>query len=101
MWEEARQEQKFNQMISFGKILSLILKHINKILNKAPLLSKEQIICAILYLLDSCMRIGNSLYAQENKTYGLTTLRKMHLLLNIIRPFWILKEKIRRFGILI
>ncbi|MBA3537277.1 MAG: DNA topoisomerase IB, partial [Tatlockia sp.] len=82
MWQEARQQQKFDLMIPFGQTIFLIRKHINKILSQAPSQSKEQIICAILFLLDySCIRIGNPLYAQENKTYGLTTLRKKHLLI--------------------
>lgn len=70
-------------MIPFGESILLICEHINKILSEPPSLNKKQIICAILYLLDtSCIRIGNSIYAQENKTYGLTTLRKKHLSIN-------------------
>jgi DNA topoisomerase-1 len=82
LWQEARKQQKFDLMISFGQAIFSIRKHINKILSKEPSLDKEQIICAILYLLDSsCIRIGNTIYAEENKTYGLTTLRKKHLVL--------------------
>lgn len=80
LWQEARQQQKFGLMILFGESLPLIRKHINEVLSQPATLSKQQIICAILYLLDkSCIRIGNPIYAQENKTYGLTTLRKKHL----------------------
>ncbi|MBA2710027.1 MAG: DNA topoisomerase IB [Tatlockia sp.] len=80
LWQEARQKQKFDLMIIFGESLPSIRKHINEVLSKPATLSKQQIICAILYLLDkSCIRIGNPVYAQENKTYGLTTLRKRHL----------------------
>lgn len=66
-WQEARQKQKFDSMILFGQSISLIRKHIYRVLNQEPTLSKKQIICAILYLLDnSCIRIGNSIYAEEN-----------------------------------
>lgn len=82
LWQEARQRQKFDMMIHFGESISLIRHHINEILSQPPSLSKNQIICAILYLLDTCcIRIGNTIYAQENKTYGLTTLRKKHLII--------------------
>ena len=41
------------------------------------------IMCAIIYLLDNYfIRIGNLIYEKENKSYGLTTLRKKHLSLS-------------------
>jgi len=61
-------------------VLPEIRKHIKEQLNKPLNMSKEQIICAIIYLLDhSSIRIGNDIYSRENKSYGLTTLRKKHL----------------------
>lgn len=80
LWQEARQQQKFDSMLQFGRTLSSLREHINEQLSGPASLKKNQIICAILYLLDTaCVRIGNPLYAEENKTYGLTTLRKKHL----------------------
>lgn len=80
LWQEARQQQKFKTMIEFGRSLFSLRNHVNKELNSPPSLSKKQIICAIIYLLDnSYVRIGNPEYAKTNKTYGLTTLRKKHL----------------------
>ncbi len=80
LWHKARSEKKFHTMIDFGRSIFSIRKHVNKILNQDPTLNKSQIICAIIFLLDnSCVRIGNSIYAKENQTYGLTTLRKKHL----------------------
>ncbi|MBA2657837.1 MAG: DNA topoisomerase IB [Tatlockia sp.] len=80
LWHEVRQQQKFHTMIHFGRAIDSIRAHVSKELSQPPTLNKTQIICAILYLLDkSCIRIGNSVYAKTNKTYGLTTLRKKHL----------------------
>lgn len=80
LWKEIRQQKKFSTMIAFGKSLSIIREHITLELSKKLQLTKTQIICAIIYLLDnSCIRIGNSIYAKTNKSYGLTTLRKKHL----------------------
>lgn len=84
LWREVRQENKFMEMIPFGKKLPLIRAHIHKELNKPLTMDKNQIICAIIYLLDKhFIRIGNSIYEKQNKSYGLTTLRKKHLSLGL------------------
>lgn len=80
LWRQIRQENKFMSMISFGKKLPLIREHIDQELKKPLNMNKNQIICAIIYLLDNhFIRIGNAIYEQQNKSYGLTTLRKKHL----------------------
>lgn len=83
LWNKRRQEQKFDSLIEFGKSLPQIRRHVQYQLNKTLILNKKQILCAILYLLDTAyVRIGNSLYARRNKSFGITTLRKKHLALN-------------------
>lgn len=80
LWHEARQQQKFNSLLLFGQCLPAIRRHINRQLKKTLQLNKEQVLCAIIYLLDkACIRIGNTVYAKKNKSYGITTLRKKHL----------------------
>lgn len=80
MWQEVRQHKKFATMLAFGKALPIIRNHIQQEMEKPITLEKSQIIAAILFLLDkACVRIGTSIYAKENKSYGLTTLRKKHL----------------------
>jgi DNA topoisomerase-1 len=80
LWHEVRQQQKFDSLIEFGRCLPYIRKHINKQLKKTLELNKEQVICAIIYLLDTaCIRIGTSRYAKKNQSFGLTTLRKKHI----------------------
>jgi len=82
LWNKGRRQQKFDVMIEFGKNLQLIRDHINEILSQKIIPTKIQIICAVIYLLDNHnIRIGNSLYAKTNQSYGLTTLRKKHLTL--------------------
>ncbi|MCE3044225.1 DNA topoisomerase IB [Legionella sp. 16cNR16C] len=83
LWREVRDRLKFTSMTDFGRAISTIRSHIAYELGKPPSLNKKQIICAIIYLLDkSGVRIGNKIYAKENKTYGITTLRKKHLSIN-------------------
>ncbi len=80
LWQKHRQQQKFHKMLEFGQSLPFIRQHLNHELNKKPTMQKQQIICAVIYLLDkTSARIGNSIYEKENKSYGLTTLRKKHL----------------------
>ncbi|HAF87757.1 MAG: DNA topoisomerase [Legionellaceae bacterium] len=81
-WHLVRQESKFANMLQFGEALPMIRTHIKEQLAQSVKLSKSQVICAMLYLLDTCyIRIGNPHYAKENASYGLTTLRKKHLTL--------------------
>lgn len=83
LWRKLRDENKFMAMADFGKALPKIRKHIEMELNKPLKISKEQIICSIIYLLDNYfIRIGNSIYEKQNQSYGLTTLRKKHLSLS-------------------
>lgn len=83
LWRQIRDENKFMSMTDFGKALPKIRKHIECELNKPLKISKEQIIGAIIYLLDNYfIRIGNDIYEKQNQSYGLTTLRKKHLSLS-------------------
>lgn len=80
LWQQIREHHKFNSMIDFGHALKAIRAHVEEEISKPIKLSKSQVICAILYLLDnSSIRIGNPVYATQNQSYGLTTLRKKHL----------------------
>ncbi|MCP0914545.1 MULTISPECIES: DNA topoisomerase IB [Legionella] len=80
LWRQLREQQKFTSMVQFGHSLSRIRRKIRYELNKPLSLSKSQIICAIIYLLDhACIRIGTPVYAKQNNSYGITTLRKKHV----------------------
>ncbi|MDR3501434.1 MAG: DNA topoisomerase IB [Legionella sp.] len=79
-WVQRRQEQKFKSLLDFGYSLSTLREKINEEISSPPTLDKSQIICAVLFLIDNySVRIGNSAYAKQNKTYGITTLRKKHM----------------------
>jgi DNA topoisomerase I len=81
-WRQVRQEKKFTCMEQFGSSLPLIRAHVDEELKKPIQITKSQIICAIIYLLDTCyVRIGTPIYAKQNQSYGLTTLRKKHLVI--------------------
>jgi DNA topoisomerase I len=78
-WRNVRDEVKYERMLSFGKALPEIRRHVDAAL-KLPGLPREKVLATIIYLLQvTRMRIGNEEYARTNKSFGLTTLRARHV----------------------
>ena len=78
-WIQSKKYEKFKRMILFTKKIPLFFKKI-KINYSRPSTDKEYIIKLLFnLLLDTHIRVGNEIYSRTNKTYGLTTLRKKHL----------------------
>ncbi len=78
-WEKQQQEMKFSRMVKFGKLLPEIRKKCEKDLEKEGW-EKDKVLALMVSLLDEYgIRIGNTYYAQQNNSYGLTTLRRKHL----------------------
>ena len=77
-WINNSKYEKFNRMKSFIKNISSFKKHI-KLKNNN--INRENIIHLLFNLLiDTHIRVGNEIYADQNKTYGLTTLKQKHLI---------------------
>lgn len=78
-WAAWRSERKFDDLIAFGEALPGIRRRVARDLAE----HEEQsyfLLSALISLLDvTYMRVGNRAYAEENKTYGATTLQKRHL----------------------
>lgn len=78
-WREARDENKYDRMLVFGKALPKIRRRVNKDL-KSRGLPRHKILATVVQLLErTFIRIGNEEYAKENKSFGLTTLRNRHV----------------------
>ncbi len=78
-WTNYRQAVKFRKIVEFGKKLPQIRQQYQKDL-KQNSWTKTKVTALTLYLLDNYyFRIGNQYYANQNETYGLTTLRRKHL----------------------
>ena len=74
----ARESEKFDGCISFGKLLPLVRKRVECDLD-ANKLTRERAIASVVRLLDlGAIRVGNDAYAKENKSFGATTLRQRH-----------------------
>jgi DNA topoisomerase-1 len=83
-WVALSKIEKYNRLKLFAKKLPLLMKMVNKKMHgPIDLNDKEYIISLIFRILNKThSRIGNDHFAEENNTYGLTTLLKKHVVLN-------------------
>lgn len=80
-WQALKSGDKFGQLIAFGRALPKIRRVVRRDLDGAPG-TVDTMLAAITVLLDEAqLRVGNRTYAEENKTYGATTLLKRHVTL--------------------
>ncbi|WP_424495361.1 DNA topoisomerase IB [Salinimicrobium sp. GXAS 041] len=78
-WGEIRNQTKFFKMAAFGKVLPKIREQVDNDLD-LPKMPQEKVLALIIRLMEEThIRIGNDCYAKENKSYGLSTLRKRHV----------------------
>ncbi|MEO8399194.1 MAG: DNA topoisomerase IB [Ignavibacteriaceae bacterium] len=81
-WEEKQNENKFSRTKYFGRNLPKIRRKIAKDLRKKNLTREKVLALIILLLEETLIRIGNDVYARENKSFGLTTLKNKHIEVN-------------------
>lgn len=78
-WREVRDETKYERMKLFGESLPVIRERVAHDL-ALPGLPREKLLATIVRLLETTfIRVGNTEYARENHSYGLTTLRNRHV----------------------
>jgi DNA topoisomerase-1 len=78
-WREVRDETKYDRMMAFADALPRIRAQVDRDLAR-PGLPREKVLATVVELLDlGRIRIGNEEYAQQNESYGLTTMRDEHV----------------------
>ena len=78
-WREVRDEDKYARLQAFGKALPKLRKQLEAQIAE-PGFTREKVLATVVMLLDATLiRVGNTQYAKENKSYGLTTLRNRHV----------------------
>src|ERR1700689_122899 len=78
-WRELRDSAKFERMVAFGEQLSKLLRALKRDM-ALPGLPREKVLAVVASLLDvTRIRVGNTEYARDNKSFGLTTLRNRHV----------------------
>jgi DNA topoisomerase I len=77
-WTSHRNLAKFDTLAEFGASLPAIRARIDRDLRR-PGMPREKVAAAIVHLMDrTAIRIGNSEYARDNDSYGLSTIRNNH-----------------------
>ena len=77
-FREAQETAKYDRCGSFGEHLPTLRAKVERDL-KLRGLCKQKAVAAVVRLLDlGSIRVGNEEYAQTNKSFGATTLRKRH-----------------------
>lgn len=77
-WIAARDNEKFTHMREFGEALPFIRERLDQDLRKHGL-PREKVLATAVALLDrTLIRVGNRAYAETNKSYGLTTMKNRH-----------------------
>lgn len=81
-WREVRDSDKYSRLRDFGLALPKLRKQLEALL-AAPGLSRDKVMATVITLLDATLiRVGNTQYARDNRSYGLTTLRSRHVEIN-------------------
>src|SRR5919206_1541244 len=78
-WREVRDSTKYEHILEFARALPAVRARIEEDMAR-PGLSREKVLATVVHLLETTLiRVGNPEYAEENKSYGLTTLRDRHV----------------------
>lgn len=78
-WRNLRDQNKYEQMLSFAGMLPMIRRRVRRDL-RLPQLTREKVLATVVQLLElTLIRVGNEEYARTNHSFGLTTLRRRHV----------------------
>jgi len=81
-WREVRDADKYSRLREFGLALPKLRRQLETLLD-APGFSRDKVMATVITLLDATLiRVGNTQYARDNRSYGLTTLRSRHVEVN-------------------
>ncbi|WFU57666.1 DNA topoisomerase IB [Bradyrhizobium pachyrhizi] len=78
-WRELREQNKYEQIMQFAAALPPLRARVvsDMKLNGLP---RDKVLATIVSLLEKTLiRVGNAEYAEKNKSYGLTTMRRKHV----------------------
>lgn len=79
-WLAVSGEHKFDQLRAFGQRLPAIRQRVQRALAAGDEPTRTRVLATLVRLLDTtAARIGNSAYARDNGSYGLSTLRRRHV----------------------
>lgn len=78
-WVKKNQEHKFDQMVSFGERLPALRRAVSSHMREHSL-TEDRVLATVVWLLEhTFIRVGNAKYAEEDHSYGLTTMLEKHV----------------------
>ncbi|WP_271587389.1 DNA topoisomerase IB [Bradyrhizobium sp. CCBAU 53415] len=78
-WRELRDQNKYEHIVQFAAALPALRDRVAADM-KLEGLPREKVLATIVSLLEKTLiRVGNAEYAEKNKSYGLTTMRRKHV----------------------
>jgi DNA topoisomerase I len=78
-WHAIRKKTKFHRLTEFGQALPKIRRRVARDLRVRGL-PREKVVAAVVRLLEQThIRVGNPEYAEENQSFGLSTMRNRHV----------------------
>jgi DNA topoisomerase-1 len=78
-WHAVRKETKFNRLAKFGRALPKIRRRVAHD-SRLRGLPRKKVVAAVVWLLEQThIRVGNPEYADENQSFGLSTMRDRHV----------------------
>jgi DNA topoisomerase-1 len=79
-WRVARDQQKYARLVALGRVLPAIRRRVDRDLHGSADLIHARVMASLVRLLESTLiRVGNDEYARSNQSFGLTTIRKKHV----------------------
>jgi DNA topoisomerase-1 len=79
-WRVARDQQKYARLVALGRLLPAIRRRVQRDLEGSRELSHARVMASVVRLLErTLIRVGNDEYARSNQSFGLTTIRKKHV----------------------
>jgi DNA topoisomerase-1 len=78
-YREARDQSKFRRMLEFSEALPILRERLERDLRAADLTRRQLLATVVCFLDQTLIRVGNDEYVRENRSYGLTTLRRRHV----------------------
>ena len=92
-WRAIRDETKYNRLVEFGRALPRIRRRVARDLAR-PGLPRARVLATVVRLLErTLIRVGNTEYARQNGSFGLTTLRSKHVLIEGPRLRFVFRGK--------
>jgi DNA topoisomerase-1 len=78
-WRSVRDQLNFYRLIGFGQALPVIRGDVDRQLRRRTF-DADRVLAAMLRIIDLAgLRVGNEVYAEENDSYGLSTLTRRHV----------------------